>query len=180
MMLIHRIRRCFRRLAMLCGVTCLLVSTGCTTLRLPPLPFAERASGDLEMLEGAQPLQGSQAEQIYQGVRQARAQNSVVLHVPSDNTSIRVLPLPSDGRTVYVSNLLKQTGVQKKLGTFQATLYRHSTASIKGIPMECKMSRDGQSIRPESDYALQPGDRLRVQKAASPALKGFISMALGL
>lgn len=161
----------------------LIGQTGCSVIEVPASPFAHPASqlGEYRGLEGAQPIQGSDPQQVYQGVRQARAQNAIVLHVPGDEPAIRVLPLPTDGdRSVYVSNLLQETGVQKKLGSVQATLFRHSSDSINGIPMDCKMQKDGQAVRPESDYALQPGDRLRVVKAPSPAMKGLVNMILGI
>ena len=107
----------------------------------------------------------SVAEQVYHGTKQARAKNGVVLQIVGDETPIRVLPMPEGGQSVYVSQLLTQSGVVQQLGSVEATLFRHSTHSIGGVPMECKMTTDGRTVRPESDYALQPGDRLRVAKA---------------
>lgn len=158
-----------------------VLSTGCTQLQLPGTPFDHPSSrlGDYRGLEGVPSLPESEAEVVFQGVRQARSQGGVVLHVPGDDPAVRVMPLPTDGRSVYVSNLLKDTGVKKKLGTVQATLFRHSAASIAGIPLEVRMSKDGTSVRPECDYALQPGDRLRVEKATSAAISGLANLILG-
>jgi hypothetical protein len=108
----------------------------------------------------------SVAQLVYQGTKQAKANGGIVLQVVGDEMPVRVLPLPADGQSVYVSQLLTQSGVKKQLGAFNATLFRHSTGSIGGMPMECKMTKDGENVRPESDYALQPGDRLRVEKAS--------------
>lgn len=107
----------------------------------------------------------SVAQLVYQGTKQAKANGGIVLQVVGDETPVRVLPLPAEGQSVYVSQLLTQSGVKKQLGAVKATLFRHSTGSIGGMPMECKMTKDGENVRPESDYALQPGDRLRVEKA---------------
>lgn len=158
-----------------------VLSTGCAQLQIPGTPFDHPSSnfGDYRGLEGVPALPESEAELVYQGVRQARAQGGVVLHVPGDEPPVRVMPLPTDGRSVYVSNLLKDTGVKKKLGTVDATLFRHSVASIAGIPLEVRMSKDGESVKPECDYALQPGDRLRVEKASSMALTGLADLVLG-
>ncbi len=158
-----------------------LVFSGCSTIRLPASPFDHPASqaGDYSGMEGVPELPTSEAEQIYRGVREARASGGMILHLPGEKEPVRVLPLPPDGRSVYVSNLLKQSGVQKKFGNVEATLYRHSSASINGIPLECRMSRDGDSVRPECDYALQAGDRLSVRKATHPAIQGLINGIIG-
>lgn len=162
-------------------VLVVVTATGCAQFQIPGTPFQHPSSehGDYRGLEGVPSLPESEAELVYQGVRQARAQGGVVLHVPGDEPPVRVLPLPTDGRSVYVTNLLKDTGVKKKLGTIDATLFRHSAASIAGIPLEVRMTRDGQSVKPECDYALQPGDRLRVEKASSAAISGLADMVLG-
>ncbi|TWU50881.1 hypothetical protein Poly51_41740 [Rubripirellula tenax] len=155
--------------------------TGCTPLKMPASPFAHPSSqlGDYTGLEGVPKLPESEAEAVYLAVRQARSNNSLVLHVPGGEPATRVLPLPTDGRSVYVSTLLTQSGVQKKLGTVEATLFRNSADSINGIPLECRMERDGEAVKPECDYALQPGDRLRVRKAPSPAIQGLFNAVLG-
>ena len=158
-------------------------ASGCTSLRLPDLPalpFSAPRSDDYQGIDANFKLQPSDSERTYHSVRQARSQNSIVLQVAGDKTPVRVLPLPPGQQSVCVSDLLKQTGVQKKLHSIEATLYRHSTSTIGGIPMAVKMSPDGRSVRPESDYALQAGDRLKVKKAASPAMKGLLNAVLGI
>ena len=166
---------------LLCLAVILVTTSGCASLNLPglpiigPLPVEERYQG----VDGSYHPQSSVGEQTYHSVRRARSENAIVLQVVGDEPTNRVLPLPPEGKTVYVSNLLKQSGVQKKLGNVEATLFRHSTDSIGGLPMAVKMSRDGQSVLPDSDYALQAGDRLQVRKA-NLELKGLVNTFLGL
>ena len=62
-------------------------------------------------------------EKAYYAVRQAKAENGVVLEVIGDAIPARTLPLPSGEQTVYVSDLLEETGVMDKLDTVAATLY---------------------------------------------------------
>lgn len=162
----------------------LICGSGCSTLNLPKVanfgqfqlvedPMANFKAADFK-------LDGNLTEKAYQGVRQAKAQNSVVLEIVGDDDAIRVLPLPDDGKSVYVSNLLSDTGVAKKLGAVEATLFRSSSDVIGGMPMEVRIAGDGKTVRPESDYALQPGDRLRVSKGTHPMLTNLIGSLLGL
>lgn len=155
--------------------------TGCTNFNLPGFsPFSLREPTPTYV--GLQPgfeADPSVSQEIYHKVREARAQNSIVLHVVGDD-AIRVLPLPPGEKSVFVSDLLEQTGVQRKLGALDAMLYRHSPNAIGGIPMEVKMSNDKKSVRAVSDYALQAGDRLRVTKAPHPGLERLIKSTIGL
>ncbi|QDT02725.1 hypothetical protein K227x_11030 [Rubripirellula lacrimiformis] len=168
--------------AIVAWASLVMLTTGCSTIHIPSSPFSHPSSelDGYAGMEGVPQLPSTEAEEVYNAVRQARSQGGIVLHVPGDSPPTRVLPLPTDGRSVYISNLLKQTGVQKKLGTIEATLFRHSATSIAGIPLECKMDDDAYSVRPEFDYALQPGDRLRVKKATHPAIQGFVNAMLGM
>lgn len=158
--------------------TLAVMATGCSSLDLPAHPFSKRGSDKYLGVDGSVP--GNLTEQAYHSVRKARSENAIVLEIASDSTPIRVLPLPPGQESVYVSNLLKETGISQKLGSIEATLFRHSTDAIGGIPMEVKMSPDGRHVQPESDYALQAGDRLAVREATSPAVKGMLSAVLGL
>ncbi|MFK8112565.1 MAG: hypothetical protein AB8B91_10195 [Rubripirellula sp.] len=156
----------------------LMVTTGCTSLNLSALSLGEPEGYNYE--PGELSIQPSASEQVYQAVKQARGRNAIVLQVTGDSTPVRVLPLPEGAKSVFVSDLLKQSGITRKLGSVEATLYRNSTDAIGGIPMEVKMASDGRSVRPESDYALRAGDRLQVSEAPSPAMKGMMNMLLGL
>jgi hypothetical protein len=165
--------------------------SGCATLAIPELPtlpnlpgLKTRHSDDPNSryvgLESGFESDPSLGKEIYNKVRQARAQNSVVLQVVGDDEPFRILPLPPDERSVFVSDLLKQTGVLNKLGAVDAVLYRQAPGTINGLRMVVQMSIDKRTVRPESDYALKPGDRLRVEKAAHPGLQKIIEMAIGL
>jgi hypothetical protein len=90
----------------------------------------------------------------------------VLLQVVGDSTPLRVLPLPPDNRTVFVSELLEQTGIREKFGTIEATVYRADRKIPGGVPMEVRFNNDG-TVQPQYDYHLQPGDRIRVAKAES-------------
>ena len=164
----------------------LAVSTsGCTSLRvpdlkLPALPFAAPPTPTYMGTEPGFEPKPELGEQIYNAVREAKARDAVVLQIVGDSTPVRVLPLPENGESVTVSKLLSQAGITKKLGSIDATLFRPSTGSVSGMPMAVKMASNGRSVRPECDYALRAGDRLRVQKSVSPAVEGLIQSLLGL
>ena len=156
---------------------------GCTSLKLPSanLPFSSGdKKGDYVPVGAGVELHGTASEAIYHMVRQARSQNAIVLEVVGDSTPARILPLPPGEKSAFVSELLTQTGVQEKLGPLDATLFRDSPHVLGGLKMEVKMSSDKRSVRPESDYALRPGDRLQVVKAPNPGLQNLLNMALGL
>ena len=166
----------------------MVCSVGCTSLRLPSLAVLtqnpmERMLADktpassYEDASGVPTTYSSEAERVYYRTRQAMNQGGMVLHIAGDENPVRVLPLPGDGRSVYVSQLLKQTGVVEKLGKVNVTLFRYSPQSINGLPMECRMN-SGKSIKPESDYALQPGDRVRITKDTSGGLDDLVGMVL--
>ena len=114
----------------------------------------------------AMPLQGSESAQVYKRIQDAKSQNSIVLQVAGDSQPIRVLPLPSDGTPVFVSDLLRQTGIQEKMGRMLVSVHRSSPVDYAGAKMEVRFDEEGQSIRPETDYALQSGDRIKI--AADP------------
>ncbi len=124
------------------------------------------------------PLRANDSAEVFQRIREAKSQNSIVLQIEGDSSPIRVLPLPPDGQSVFVSDLLKQTGIQDKLGRIQATLYRPTVETPSGIKMAVKFSERGGAIRPESDYALQAGDRLKVAKDEQSAFAGMFDQLL--
>lgn len=154
---------------------------GCQTWKIPVLsPFGEEdPTAHYVGLQPGYEHDVSLSQEIYNKVREARAQNSIVLQVVGDDVPLRVLPLPPGQQSVFVSDLLSQTGVQKKLGRVDAVLFRSAQGSIAGVRMEVQTTEDKRKIRPESDYALQPGDRLRVEKAANPSLERLVKLAVG-
>jgi hypothetical protein len=121
----------------------------------------------------------SLSQEIYNKVRPARAQNSSGVQVVGDDEPLRVLPLPPEQKSVFVSDLLKQTGVQQKFGAVDAVLYRPAPGSASGLRMVVQMSKGKRTVAPESDYALKPGDRLRVEKAPHPGIQQLLEMAVG-
>jgi len=183
---------------MLAAWFCISVS-GCASWQVPSLAvpgagmsFGLTASADSDQ-ERYQPVgsdvslaPASLHRLAYQKVRQAKAQHAVVLQVVGDEEPLRVLPLPppegsgpAAGRTVFVSSLLDQTGVKKKLGRIEASLFRADAGSLNGIRMDVQFANDSSgSIRPETDYALRPGDRLVVKKAEAFNLERLLDMAL--
>jgi hypothetical protein len=159
-------------------------NTGCTTLNLssvsPILGTIGKTNPKYSGVATGVELMGSDAEKAYKAVREAKSKGGIVLHLVGDQEPVRVLPLPRDGKTVFVSDLLRQSGVQRRLGRVDATLYRASPHSISGVRMSVQLDPDTEAVLPESDYALEVGDRLQVQKAAALPMKGFVSALLGV
>ena len=173
----HRPRR--HRTIPLLVVAVVSLSPGCSNLTPAIFTHPGDAPRNTPMTPNVQ-LAGIESEQVYHKVREAASTHSVVLEVVGENAPIRVLPLPPEGQSVFVSNLLQDTGILEKLGTVEATLYRNSKDSIGGIRMEVKMNSTHDSVRPESDYALQPGDRLRVRKVEHVMLTNLVNGLIGL
>lgn len=109
-------------------------------------------------------LKPNASAETFQKVKQAKRENAVVLQIQGEAEPVRVLPLPREGQSVYVSDLLTQTGVFRKFGRVDAELYRNSTNLMDGVRMKVNI-RGGDTIAPETDYALRPGDRLLVRRA---------------
>lgn len=131
-------------------------------------------------------------QDVYQAVRKAKQTNSIVLQVYEDSEAIRILPLPSTegssaltsnaGTTgsIFTSTLLKQTGVLKKYGKVQVAVFRASPASFEGIRMDVMFAPgSNREIRPESDYALHPGDRIVVRKDDRMSVDSLFDFAMG-
>jgi hypothetical protein len=133
----------------------ILICSGCSTF--------SKANKE-SRLDPAVPLQGSDSAEVFKRIQQAKAQNSVVLQVAGDSQPIRVLPLPTDGTPVFVSDLLRQTGIQEKMGRMMVTVHRSSAVDYAGAKMEVRFDDEGEIVRPETDYALQSGDRVKIAK----------------
>ena len=156
-----------------------LTACGCTMVKMPAHPFTKEGSGTYVGIDSSFRSGSDLSEDVYHSVRRARAENAVVLQVEGDSTPSRLMPLPPPGKSVYLSHLLEQTGVIGKFGAIEATLFRHSADSIGGMPMHVRMTQDGKRIRPESDYALQAGDRVRVTAAPDPTLQQLVDAVFG-
>ncbi len=158
-----------------------LAMTGCSSWRLPSLvPFGSGEPKSLYVGNDGAPLRPSVDSMMYQKVREAKAQNAIVLQIADADEPVRVLPLPGEGKSVFVSDLLNQTGVLQKIGRVDATLYRDAAGMPGGLRMPVKMSPGADQVRPESDYSLRPGDRLVVQKAQNPPLNGLLKSLLNI
>lgn len=108
------------------------------------------------------PLTSSQEAAQFDSVAQAAQRNAVVLQIAGAEKPVRVLPLPADGRPVYVSDLLRQSGLSREFPQMQARLYRNSAEAIGGIRMGVNFRPGTNEVAPEHDYCLRPGDRLEV------------------
>ncbi|MDB4476964.1 hypothetical protein N9018_02045 [Rhodopirellula sp.] len=156
-----------------------LAFSGCTSVKLPGTAFQRPSNSDYQSMSSSLDVAHGVQEKAYYAVRQAKADNGVVLEVAGDSNPARLLPLPSNGQAVYLSDLLEETGVLGKLETVGATLYRYTPETVNGMPMEVRMADDCHTVRPESDYALQAGDRLRVWKVPNPAMGKLYNVFLG-
>ncbi|QDS93021.1 hypothetical protein FF011L_17760 [Roseimaritima multifibrata] len=135
--------------------------------------------------ERVQPTEGAlvalsapASEEVFRKIKQAKAQNSIVLQVAGDDEPVRVLPLPPEGQTVHVSTLLDQTGVRSAIKHMRVRVYRSETGDWNCPPME--VAFDGKQVRPENDYALHPGDRIEVQADKTGVLDNFIGSLIPL
>ncbi|WP_372719187.1 hypothetical protein [Novipirellula sp.] len=171
--------------ALVLSVLVIGLSGGCSAFNLPGFNPAEPGTNYVAsgVAGGHRGLDETMDAMVYQKVRQAQAENSIVLQVAVDKDEpVRVLPLPpeSSGRSVFVSDLLKQTGVLQKLGSVNAILYRSSPQAIGGIRMEVRMNESHTVVLPESDYALKTGDRIYVTKSEISPIQTLVTQALGI
>lgn len=150
-----------RVFTILLPIGALLLASGCSSLppsMLPPGLLNATSSPAKDPL--APGPRG--AANPYEAVSKAAEQQAVVLQVAGAEQPSRIIPLPSDGRAVHVSDLLRQSGLSEEFSRMKATLHRGGSNAIDGIKMGIMF--DGQTTRvlPEYDYALRPGDRLQV------------------
>ena len=140
------------------------------------------ALGGCSLLQGgadsdqASLLQTTGVADQFQAVAKAKQNNAVVLHVIGAKEPSRIIPLPNDGTTVYVSMLLNQSGVTKDFGLIDATLHRNGTDIMSGVKMAVRFIPKSKTVVPECDYALQPGDRLEIQEKKISPLEAMSSM----
>ena len=123
---------------------------------------------------------GSLSLESYQKIQQAKSANSIVLQVEGDSEPIRVLPLPDQSATLggapksaFVSELLTQTGLLKRFGAVDVTVFRPSADTISGIRMDVQIDEEGQ-VEPVTDYALHAGDRVYVRKRRKSLVQGML------
>ena len=175
-------------LATVAGIV-IVSQVGCSSLSVPNFetPKLEMPRVDLLPSSGESPykgvdqseLVGSRSAEIYQKIKEAKNQNSIVLQVVGDSEPFRVLPLPPKGKTIFVSELFEQTGLQRKYSRrMRAMLYRPSPESLNGIRMEIHMDRSGDKVAASCDYALRPGDRIEVSKDTTSSMQQIVNFAL--
>ncbi len=151
----------------------LLALSACGCSVIPPMYMDNDKS-----LDPLVALQPSAASEQYDVISQARARNSVVLEIVGSKDPVRVLPLPTDGRSVFVSDLLKQSGLTKEFDRMQATLYRNSPNTLGGIRMGIHFHNRSNQITAEHDYALQAGDRLEVAELEINPFESFSDLIM--
>ncbi len=105
-------------------------------------------------------------------VEQAKDENAIVLHVSGDSGGPRTLPLPPEGQSVSVGDLLQQTGLGDRLGAMQARVHRQEHGQPESVRMDVLFN--GKTVRPETDYALRPGDVVQVRRDPNNALSRFM------
>ena len=114
-------------------------------------------------------LKPSESTEQFDAIARAQQDNAIVLQVNGAETPLRILPLPPDGQPVYVSDLLRQSGLTADFPQMRAVLYRNSPEVIGGIRMGIRFRSGTNVVAPEHDYYLRPGDRLQVAEVqASP------------
>lgn len=163
-----------KTLLLLCGSLLLALSgSGCSLWR-----------NEKDLDNSMVPLRSASANDPLTAVLAARKSNSVVLHLAGaqiENPS-RVIPLPPDGSPVFVSDLLRQSGLTEEYPRMQATLHRNATDAISGIRLGIRFAHRSNQVLPEHDYQLHPGDRLEVveyQPNPLESLEDFFSPASG-
>lgn len=121
-------------------------------------------------------LQSSAPTSDYQVVADAQRNNAIVLEVVGAKTPTRAIPLPSDGRPVYVSDLLRQSGLSDQFLRMDAALFRNSPTTVNGVRMGIRFKTGTNQVAPEHDYALQAGDRVRVVELDLNPFESFANM----
>ena len=132
------------------------------------------------MADGSEPafgIDGSMTMEAYQKIREAKANHSVVLQVAGDDEPVRVLPLPPENKTAFISELLTQTGLLKRFGAVEVVVHRPSPESISGVRMKVIFEDDG-SVDPTTDYGLRPGDRIQVTKVSTGPWQSMVDLVL--
>ena len=131
---------------------------------------------DGAMLTPSMATSESMSMESYAKIQQAEAQNSIVLQIHGDDVPFRVLPLPDDGRSVFVSELLRETGIEKRLGMMNVALFRKAPGAIEGARMAVEFA-DGKVV-PTTDYSLRPGDRIEVRKTQKSPFRAVRALIL--
>ena len=112
----------------------------------------------------------------FQAASEAKQNNSVVLQVIGSKSPAKIIPLPQNGQPVYISTLLKQSGLNEEFRRMNAKLHRNGTDAISGVKMGVRFIPKTNQVAPEYDYVLQPGDRLEVVEVDVSPFEGLTDM----
>ena len=133
----------------------LFVTQGCATLSLSSITETSN--------EEEATLKESPEARMYRALQTARESNSIVLQVEGSEKPLRVIPLPKDGKPVFMNDLLRQAGLIKRFSSLDITLFRSSGSVMDGVKMSVIFDRKAGRVKAGTDYALRPGDRVAVR-----------------
>ncbi len=142
-----------------------LLNTGCASLALFP-------SDDSDAPNEAT-LHESPEAAMFRAVQTARQTNSIVLQVEGAEKPMRVIPLPTDGKTVFMNDLLRQTGLKSKYNGLDIVLLRSGAGEMDGVKMAVTFDGKGR-VSTGTDYALRPGDRIMVRKVLNSTIQNVL------
>lgn len=148
-------------------LACCLLSTGCASLAL--FPGTENESD----VESEPRLNESPEAAMFRAVQTARQTNSIVLQVEGADKPMRVIPLPTDGKTVFMNDLLRQTGLKSRYNSLDIVLFRSSGTEMDGVKMAVTFDKSGR-VNTGTDYALRPGDRITVRKVLNSTIQNVL------
>lgn len=110
---------------------------------------------------------------MFRAVQTARQTNSIVLQVEGADKPMRVIPLPTDGKTVFMNDLLRQTGLKSRYNSLDIVLFRSSGTEMDGVKMAVTFDKSGR-VNTGTDYALRPGDRITVRKVLNSTIQNVL------
>ncbi|WP_145089485.1 hypothetical protein [Rosistilla carotiformis] len=143
-----------------------LLNTGCASLTLFPSTDND-ASKESTLSESPQAA-------MFRAIQTARQTNSIVLQVEGADKPMRVIPLPADGKTVFVNDLLRQAGLKTKYSGLDIVLFRTATGEMDGVKMAVTFDTKTGRVSTGTDYALRPGDRVTVRKVLNSTIQNVL------
>ncbi|MEZ6089136.1 MAG: hypothetical protein R3C05_14130 [Pirellulaceae bacterium] len=111
---------------------------------------------------------------MFRALQTARTSNAVVLQIEGAEKPLRVLPLPEDGTSVFMNDLIRQLNLNSKFGALDVTLFRSSGEVMDGVKMSVTFDRKTGRVNAGTDYALRPGDRITIRKVYTSTIQNFI------
>ncbi len=147
------------------AVCCCLLSTGCASLAMFPAASEEPAS--------APALRESPEAAMYRAIQTARQTGAIVVQIEGAEKPLKVLPLPTDGSTVFVSSLIRQMDLKRRFRGLDITLFRSTGQVMDGVKMAVTFDKSGR-VTTGTDYALRPGDRVTVRRQLHSAMQSIV------